>query len=199
MFKKQVLNLDRKAKAIGALAGIAFLLMTGGAQASALLNGKTVEYTYLFPTITSVYFSGVNGNYAVGPGVEISSGFCCDFEGSLDLSDKNILADFHAPGGYSDGSFNGFRITDVFDAIDPFTSVSINAITNMVGFDASRVTFDANNIWVNWQGLGFSPDTVVSLDINGGQSIPEPGTWLLMGTGLMGLLGGDWYKRRRVA
>lgn len=167
------------------LLGLAMVLGAPGSAQATLLNGETVSFTYFFPDITSVYGSPSDGNYLVGAGVEILNGFCCGFEGTLDISDTNMLADFGSSTFYTPGSFNGFKISDVFGTIDSFTSVAINASTNMIGFDASRVTFDANNIWVNWQGLGFDENTIVSLDINGGSAVPEPGTLSLLVLGLL--------------
>jgi len=171
--------------------GCVLLAAAGGAQAG-LLDGQTVSYTYFFPDSSSTYFSTANGNYVVGAGVEIPDGFCCNFEGSLDLSDTNILADFHGNSSYTGSAFNGFRISDVFGTIAPFTGVSINAATNMGGLDASRISFDADNIWVNWQGLFFDERTIVSLDINGG-TVPEPATLALVSLGLVGI----GVRRRR--
>ena len=64
----------------------------------------------------------------------------------------------------------------------------------MVGFDASRVTFDADNIWVNWQGLAFDENTIVSLDITGSAAVPEPGTLSLL---VLGLLATGLRRRAR--
>ena len=115
----------------------------------------------------------------------LTNGFCCGFEGTLNLSDTNILADFIASTSYTGASFNGFRISDVNSTIGDFTGVTINGLTNMVGFDASRVTFDANNIWVNWQGLAFHSDTFVALDINGSNQVSEPAGIALLALGLL--------------
>lgn len=179
--KRLKLNLDKVMRGLAALAIVA----SAGAAQAALLDGKTVSFTYLFPTISTVYGSPADGNYVVGAGVEIPNGFCCGFEGTLNLSDTNILADFIASTFYTGTSFNGFRISDVNSTIGDFTGVTINGLTNMVGFDASRVTFDANNIWVNWQGLAFNPDTFVSLDINGGNQVSEPAGIALLALGLL--------------
>ena len=165
--------------------GSATMLALPSAQAS-LLGGKTVSFTYLFPNATSVYGSGANGNYVVGAGVEIPNGVCCGFEGAVDISDSNIRVDFHASSTYSGATFNGFRITDFFNTIDDFTAASVNAITDMAGFGAGNVTFDANNIYVNWQGLSFDNGRVVSIDLSAGH-VPEPAALSLLALSLLGL------------
>ena len=165
--------------------GSAALLALPSAQAG-LLDGKTVSFTYLFPDASSVYGSGANGNYVVGAGVEIPNGVCCGFEGAVDISDSNIRVDFHASSTYSGATFNGFRITDFFNTIDDFTAASVNAITDMAGFGAGNVTFDANNIYVNWQGLSFDSGRVVSIDLAGAH-VPEPAALSLLALSLLGL------------
>lgn len=161
-----------------------------------LLNGQTVSFQYLFPTISSDYSSTANGNYVVGSGVEVLNGVCCSFEGTVDISDNNIRVNFHGNGGYSSAAFNGFLISDVLGQIGDFTSVSVNGATNMGGFDISDVTFDANHIWVNWQGLNFAPGVVVSVDINGNSSdVPEPASLALIGLGFAGLGVARAFKR----
>lgn len=170
----------------GLLAAVAFVATLGTAHAT-LLTGKTVSYQYAFPSINSNYGSPADGNYVVGSGVEILNGFCCNFEGQLDFTDAGFKAVFHDEGSYTYSSFNGFRVSDVFGQIASFTSVTIGTATNMVGFDASRISFDHDNIWINWQGLAFNPNTVVAIEVNGASDVPEPGVIALMGLALAGL------------
>lgn len=90
-------------------------------------------------------------------------------------------------------------ITDVFNTIGAFTSVTINGATNMAGFSAANVSWTADSITVNWQGLSFDANTVVSLDINGaGGAVPEPSTWAMMVAGIA-MVGGALRTRKSKA
>jgi hypothetical protein len=79
-----------------------------------------------------------------------------------------------------------------------FGSVTIDPATNMVGFDASRMSFTGNQIQVDWQTLSFGPNTVVKLDLSPSPA-PEPSALALAGVGAVGLLGLAWRRRRKPA
>lgn len=172
---------------------VASFLFSGVAHAG-LLEGKTVNYEYLFPTVgTSNSWYGA-GSYVVGDGVESASAdlFTTDF------SDTNILIDFYSAGqwcGCDFETFNGIHFYDALDTIDDFTSVSLNALTNMVGLTQANITFDANNIWIDWQDLYFNSDTLVSIDLQAGAvDVPEPSSLMMLMLGVFALV----FVRRRI-
>jgi hypothetical protein len=159
---------------------------------AALLDGKTINYQYYFPNVTSPYSNSDNGDKVVGAGIEVSN--VADNRATMDISDTNIYIDFLNSSGWSSSTFNGFKLTDTFNNIASFTSISINAATNMVGFSLSNITVLADEIWVNWQGLSFDANTIVSLDINT-SAVPVPAALFLFAPALLGFIG----FRRKVA
>lgn len=167
------------------VAMLASLASFAASHAQELFEGKTVGYQYLFPNIGTVY-AGNSTSFAVGDGVELAGLYGPDSHATVDVSDTNILIDYYSSANWSnDATFNGFRIYDINGTLPDFTSVTINPTTNMPGLDAGRISFDANNIWVNWQGLIATSNTVVSLDVS---TVPEPGSATLIILGLGALL-----------
>ena len=75
---------------------------------------------------------------------------------SVDLSDANAYLNFTQVGTdgiFTSAAFNGVHLFDVNGTISTFLSVTVNPATNVVGFNASRISFDANNIYANLQNL----------------------------------------------
>ncbi len=112
---------------------------------------------------------------------------------SVDVSDANILLNFTqigTGGTFSGGTFNGFHLFDLNGTIPTLLSVTILS-TNVSGLDASRISFDANNVFVNFQGLFVDLASRVSLDVT---AVPEPATLGLMGIALA-VIG---FRRRKL-
>ncbi len=176
------------------LSAIAIALAIPGAANAVLLDGKTLNYQYYFEDLDSPYPFADNGDKIVGAGVEVSD--VIDGRGTIDISDTNIFVDFQSSSKFVAAEYNGWVMTDVLNDIDPFTSVTINEDTNLIGFSAANLSWTADTISVNWQDLFFDADTIVSLDINSAGAVPEPATWAFMIFGF-GAIGAAIRLKRR--
>jgi hypothetical protein len=168
------------------------LIFGTNAQAN-LFQGETVQLSYYAPT-TSDLFRGP-WTATVGPGIEFTYVLGC-FSGAscidVDISDTNILVSMHygtEPGDFTPYSFNGIRIYDLNGKIPAFTSGTINPATTLPGFGASRVAYDDNNIWLNFEGLYGTGYPIVSIDVGSTSALPEPTTLFFLGMGLIGIAG----------
>ncbi len=163
-------------------------------NAKASFNGQVILAEYLFPDTATVVPGGFTPAQAtVGGGVEFNSYGLT----AVDLSSNNILwTNIDTAGGNvtfaPPASFNGHQFTDVNGTIPEITGVTINAATTLPGFDASRVSFDANSIRANFDNLIMAPADIVSLDVTfaaapapAPQAVP---TLSALGLGLLGLL-----------
>ena len=158
---------------------VAIVVWASSANAG-IFNGHTVQYGYFFPDLSSPSGNADNGNYVVP--TTVVNGFTGIF--SLDLQSDGFTANFHADNSWTAAEFNGFRITDINGTIPDFTSFDVVSNTALSG--SPELSFDADNLFVNWQGLSFTSGAVV-FSVN---AIPEPEIYAMLaaGLGLMGLV-----------
>jgi hypothetical protein len=171
------------AAAILAAAGLA-------APASAAFLGQTIEGTAHFPTLPPSTTTAGPVQRVVGAGVEFVDGDFNPFSGEqFDFTDTTIIISsftvLHSAGG-----FNGYRFTDIFGTIPDIVSVSIiSDRTNYFLTDPGRITWDANNIFINFQGLDLTgangAQTILGVTF-GMAAVPLPAALPLFASALAG-------------
>jgi hypothetical protein len=170
---------------VGTVVACAVIAMVTPARAS-LLSGETVQTTYFFPNLSTVFCGSVNS--VVGAGTELP-GYCFVF--AVDFSDTNITITAVNPPGQNNVAFDGFRFFDVNSTIPDITGVAVNAATSYGGagaFTSSRVSFDANTLFVNVENLPGVVGQIISLDLSGPSvAVPEPSGVFLLAAGLVSL------------
>lgn len=175
--------MTRLQKALTALA-----LATSSAAGAQSFDGSTLDYQYYFPNSGTPYPDSSNGSFVVGPGIEVAN--VSDNRATLDVSGSNIFIDFVDTSNWGPASFNGWILSDQTNNLSAILGVSIDPSTNLGGFSLSNISFADDSIAVNWQGLGFTESTIVSLNVTfGDAAVPEPSTWamMLLGFGAAGL------------
>ncbi len=159
--------------------------------AQAQWGGQTIGGQYYFPTAGSLYED--RGTAAVGAGTEFT------FFGlvTADVSANQVVIAFLCGGtcGFTPAAFNGVRLYDPNGFLADITSASLNAATTMTGFTASRLSYDANNLWVNMESLPGGGAERIVIDVNAVVATPEPASIVLLATGLIGVIGVARRKR----
>jgi hypothetical protein len=158
---------------------VSLLWSTAIPSSAALMLGHNVGFQW--------YVGGLNSPYGSAEVLSITPTDSLDLPGArsiLTVSDDQVelssYIDFTT--SFTGPGFNGFVLTDIDGTISAFTGFEIDPITNLIGFDAARVTLAADSIAVNLQGLDLSPGMVLSLSVLSGEStsVPEPSTLALM-------------------
>ncbi|MDL2358287.1 MAG: PEP-CTERM sorting domain-containing protein [Pseudomonadota bacterium] len=179
--------LSKTGSAIAIIASV--LLVAVPAQASLLL-GKTVRLSHDFPAMGA---NNVAVDEVVGPGIEWMTGYAGTYQ--VDVSDTSISITFNNAGGLWLGCciFNGFHLNDVGNTVASFTNAALSS--SSFGFPAGAVTFDADNIYVNFAAFGPTPaGGTINIELNVNPA-PEPASIALIGLGLFGLA----FGRRKPA
>jgi hypothetical protein len=178
-----------------------FSLLAGSAlRATPTLNGDTVTVNYLSPDFTSVFATQnimVESPFPEVTCAAFGPGICAPFAepATISIQDLSIIVTEQAGSAYNPETFNGLQFTGL-DFGDGSTLIGFNLITDLPGLTAADVSFTANSIAFNGSGLSFedSPYSVELDLITSSSATPEPGAFLLLGSGLaaIGLL-----RRRR--
>lgn len=174
-------------KSIKAVVGgvVAATLFGLSGFASASIVGDTVNVSHYFPDLNP----GSDAN--LGSQVVPTANF--DYFGYYDVVvGGDYLTYTSNANGYTwtDSAFNGPVLTDLNTT---FTSAAIDASSTLAGFDASRLTFDTNHIYVNMHGLGLAGYLKINFE-TGSSDVPEPASIALM---LAGLAGAAAVRRKK--
>ena len=158
------------------------LLLLLSLPASAGLIGSDLHWDYyayggVYETGNTWTVPASGGSFCLFCGVTYFSILADDTSITFDYSVYSLPPDIWASSVLSLAPtiHNGIAINLVSGPA--FTSVSINPLTNMAGFNASRFSFTGSQIQVDWVDLPFDSSTIVKLDVNT-SSVPEPGTAL---------------------
>jgi len=148
---------------------------------SAQFAGDTVNATYIYPTSGSVYQN--LGSQVVSPIATFT--FANGIAATVNSS--SILLDL-SPNNFGAASFNGAVFTDLTQS--NIIGASLDASSNLAGFDASRLTFSSNSVSFNFQGLSEFPQSLVRANVQFGGAVgavPEPATWAMILVGFGGI------------
>jgi hypothetical protein len=170
-------------------ASVAAILACSAASASASFIGDTVNGTYYFPDLSSVFQN--DGNQIISP----SASFFFPTgtpNVTATVSATSILLTFDAGGGtYTPATFNGVVITDLTNSL--ITGATLDPSSTLVPFG---ITFTGDSVSLNLQGLSVpSVSDTVLVDVSFSSAVPEPSTWAMMILGFLGV-GLLAYRRR---
>ena len=186
-------------RTIFCVAGAYLAVMLAHVSAQAGFIGHTIEATAYFPTLPApnepdpIIAGPVSA--VVGPGPEFLT-VQLPFQ-TIDFADTSIsirtFRVLHLP-----ATFNGYRFFDVLGTIDSIVGVSILADdTGFFSADPSRIFFDADNIFVNFESLDHrdlsNPSTVLGVTF-ATATIPEPASVALFAVSLA-VLGLAWRRK----
>lgn len=145
---------------------------------------------------TPLYIFNTN-SFSVGSGIDVELYTSTDYPWlSFDFSESNLIIDYtglgHTSwGGAGPDDFSGFVIHDYLNTLDTIIDVSLNETeTNLdlvfdsLVFDQSFLTFDSNNIYINFAGVDLAKDTIISIDV---AFVPLPPSLLLFLSGISGI------------
>lgn len=153
---------------------------------------------YRFPGQGDVFTD--YGAQTVGAGAEFNVNF--PGGGNIDIANSFFDIFWYGCGSgcsYTGSGFNGIRLNDDGLTLGAFTSVLLDNSTLTQNLNQSMISFNADEIFINWSGMGINENAFARIYVNTAPPdvVPEPATVTLMATGLIGVLGAVARRRRR--
>jgi hypothetical protein len=164
------------AKLFAALAIIALAVSPLAAHAD--LAGDSIHGFYLFPDTSTVY---EDEGIFTAPGSGVAFG-----EIGWSVTGSQITITSLITSAFTASSFNGFEFEDI--SRDPLIDgVTVDPGSTLLG---GIVSFTGSTFSVNFEGLPISDGQYVTYDLSfGSAQTPEPSTFVMLGTGIVGLAG----------
>lgn len=160
----------------------AILLVLSALPAHAGLIGQSVTVDYIYPNQSTVLD-------VLGTGSVTAGGFTVNSFGqhNVTVTDAQIMLQNVAGTSinFVTAAFNGYELIEAGGSPVTITGVAVDSATNVSGFDASRVSFDATHVFLNMHDLTTQNLQEVVLDLQfGSSSVPEPISAGMVGFGL---------------
>jgi len=162
------------------IAAVALTVVALTSQAT-IVTGDTVNVTHYYPDLSS---STDLGDQVVPTGIFDYYGL---YEVTVSETYMRLISGTvcDSPCSVDTGDFNGPVLWNLTNAL--FTGVSIDASSTLAGFDAARLSFDTDHVYLNLQGLEMDVDSFLQINFSG-NSVPEPESLALVGLALAGLV-----------
>ena len=176
------------------LIGSALLIVLGSAARAQTFLGQAVEAQYFFPDLGTLLENDGTQTVTAG-GVTYD---LCSTQVNTEVLPTQIIQTYTVGSTFNPSAFNGVELSEVGGTPATITGVTVDATSDLPGFVAGDVTFDATDIFINDQSIPFDTSNQLVLDVGFGNpnSTPEPGAFaLLMGVGLSGAA---FLRRKRI-
>ncbi len=181
-----------------ALVGLGLTALAAAPAAAQGLNGQPVQMTFRFPDSSTVFST-------IGTGTVVPGGvtFASDLNGltstvtPTQIRIANNGAGTINLGGVGPGfSFEGYVLSEMGGSPVTITSLSVDPATTVAGFGANQLSFDAGDVFANFQNTTLLAGQNVTIDVNP-PAVPEASTTVSLGLLLTLGLGGMVIAARR--
>lgn len=176
--------IDLKALFLAPLCAVLF----SAASFASTFDGAMIRASTSYPTLPGSTTSGPFDKVVDGS-VEFPSALFTPFYGpSFDFAGDTITIT-HRQSSHASATFNGWIFNDLNSALPSFSGISV--LSDTTGFfsgDPSRLSFDADNLYLNFQSLSFqtaNEQIVLQVSFGTVASVPLPAGLPLLGGALI--------------